>query len=73
MTALLHLAPTSRVMYSSDASRIPELFYLGAREGRRVVQHVLEATVADGDLTWAEAEVVAQHILAGNAHRLYRV
>ena len=31
---LLELTPTSKVLYSSDAHLIPELFYLGAKSGR---------------------------------------
>jgi predicted TIM-barrel fold metal-dependent hydrolase len=69
---MLHLAPTSRVMWSSDASRIPELFWLGARHGRAVVARVLEEIVKDGDLSPEEAEIAARDMLRNNALRLYR-
>ena len=69
---LLELAPFSKVMYSSDAHLIPELFYLAAKWGRRVLAEVLETTVDDGDLTANEAEEAAVAILRGNALGLYR-
>ena len=39
---LLELAPTSKLMYSSDAHNIPELYYLGAKWGREVLGQVLD-------------------------------
>jgi len=69
---LLELAPTSKVLYSSDAHVVPELYYVCARWGRRVLGDVLEAAVADGDLSPAEAEGAAEAVLRGNAHRVYR-
>lgn len=69
---LLELAPLGKVLFSTDASRIPELFWLGARWGRRVLGEVLEECVADGDLSAREAEEAAGRILAGNARALYQ-
>jgi predicted TIM-barrel fold metal-dependent hydrolase len=70
---LLELAPTSKVMYSSDAHVVPELYYVSALWGRRVLADVLEGAVADGDLTAREAEEAAEAILRGNARRVYRL
>lgn len=67
----LHLAPTTKVLLATDASRIPELFWVGARAIRRVAAEVLEAAVADGDLTPDEALVDSHRLLAGNARSLY--
>src|SRR5678816_4567149 len=47
---LLGLAPTSKVVYSSDASQIPELYWLAARWGRRGLGTVLDELVALGAL-----------------------
>ena len=41
----LSLAPTSRVLFSSDASGLPELYWLAARWGRRALGTVLEELV----------------------------
>ena len=68
---LLELAPTSKLMYSSDAHNIPELYYLGAKWGREVLGEVLGEAVKDLDLTAMEAESVAAAILSENARVLY--
>jgi uncharacterized protein len=70
---LLELAPTGKLLYSSDAHFIPELFYLAARWGRQVLSEALERAVGDGDLTAPEAEQVAAGVLRDNARRLYRL
>ena len=67
----LHLAPITKVLFSTDASRTPELYWLGARHGRRVLAGALEATVEDGDLTQAEADWAAERILSENSRALY--
>lgn len=68
---LLHMSPLDKVMYSSDASRIAELYYLGGLHGRRVLGHCLERAVSDRDLSAVEAEDAARRILADNARQLY--
>ncbi|MEI1375076.1 hypothetical protein PQG02_26700 [Nostoc sp. UHCC 0926] len=35
---LLELTPTTKLMYSSDAHSIPELYYLGAKWGRQLLK-----------------------------------
>jgi uncharacterized protein len=69
---LLELSPTSKVMYSSDAHLIPELYYLGAKYGREILGQTLMQSVRDGDITNQEAESIAQSILYQNAQSLYR-
>ncbi|PJF46639.1 MAG: amidohydrolase [Chloroflexi bacterium] len=69
--AALELAPLSKIMFSTDAHLIPETFYLGARCGREIIADVLSQTIADGDLSAAEADAAALDILHRNAARLY--
>lgn len=69
----LHLAPISKVLFSSDAQRTPELFWLAAKWGRKVLAEVLESTTRDGDLTEAEISWAAERILYGNSAGLYRI
>jgi predicted TIM-barrel fold metal-dependent hydrolase len=69
---LLELAPTSKLMYSSDAHSIPELYYLGAKWGRRLLGEVLEEAIQDTDITASEAEAIATAILRENALALYQ-
>lgn len=68
---VLELTPSSKLMYSSDAHKIPELYYLGAKWGREVLSQVLDESIQDGDLTAKEAESVAREILCENARKLY--
>jgi uncharacterized protein len=68
---LLELAPYSKLMYSSDAHNIPELYYLGAKWGREVLAQVLDEAIQDGDLTAKEVESVATAILYENASTLH--
>ena len=58
---------------ASDASAIPELFWLAARWGRRALGVVLDELVGLGALSPTEALGVARQILGANAARLYSV
>ncbi|MEH1911457.1 amidohydrolase family protein [Nostoc sp.] len=69
---LLELTPTTKLMYSSDAHSIPELYYLGAKWGRQLLGEVLEQAIADSDITVTEAEAIAVAILRENALVLYQ-
>ncbi|PHJ68362.1 amidohydrolase [Nostoc linckia z18] len=68
---LLELTPTSKLMYSSDAHSIPELYYLAAKWGRQLLAEVLEQAIQDSDITASEAEAIALAILRQNALALY--
>ena len=68
---LLGLAPASKVLYSSDAFNLPELYWLGAQLARRSLAAVLEEFIK-GDLIQRDAvEPMAEMILWRNAERLY--
>ncbi|GEM83005.1 amidohydrolase family protein [Meiothermus hypogaeus] len=66
-----HLAPIRKVLFSTSARHSPEMFWIAARWGRRIVAQVLEQAVYNGDLTNEEAEWAAQRILSLNAAELY--
>jgi hypothetical protein len=70
---LLALAPATKVVYSSDASQIPELYWLAARWGRRGLGTVLDELVALGALDGDEALGVGRRVLGGNAAGIYGV
>ena len=62
----LELAPASKLLYASDASRTPELYLLAAKWWREALAEVLgEALSVD------EAEGAARAILSENARALY--
>jgi uncharacterized protein len=69
----LHLSPFSKILFSTDAQRSPEIYYLACRWGRKVLRDVLEQTVQDGDLTEQEAMWAAECILQKNASGLYKM
>jgi len=68
---LMELAPTSKLMFSSDARLMSELYYLGARWARKALGDAIDGAVRDSDLTAGEAEEAARGILYENARRLY--
>lgn len=69
--AALGAAPTSKLMYSSDGARVPELHWLGAQDGRRLIGEALGELVDDGDLTARQARHAGEALLRDNARALY--
>jgi len=67
----LGAAPSSRVLYSSDAVGIPEQHWLGAVRGRAAIGATLGELVDDDCLSEADATAVAARILHENAERIY--
>jgi uncharacterized protein len=65
------VAPLSKLLYSSDAVGVPELHWLGALRGRRVLGQVLGECVENGELSTAEADRAGAGILRDNAVQLY--
>jgi predicted TIM-barrel fold metal-dependent hydrolase len=69
--AALGVAPASKLMYSSDGIVVPELHWISALDGRRVLGEALGEMVSHAELTLPEAETVGECILRENARRLY--
>lgn len=70
---LLGLAPASKILFSTDASLVPELFWLGAQAGRRALGQVLDGHIADGLIDEPTAFEMAEMILWRNAERVYQL
>jgi len=70
---LLGLAPASKLLFSTDASLVPELYWIGARLGRRALAIVLDEHVAEGTLDERSALDWAERMLWRNAEALYRL
>jgi hypothetical protein len=68
---LLGLAPASKILFSTDASLVPELYWVGARLGRRALGHVLDEHIADGAIDERTALDWAERILWRNSERVY--
>ena len=69
----LGVAPTSKLTYSSDGIGVPELHWMSALDGRRVIGQALEEMVAHGEMSIPGAETAGEGVLRGNAIRLYRL
>jgi len=69
--AAFDVAPFSKLLYSSDGVGVPELHWMSALDGRRILGQVLGECVANGDLNSAEAEAAGVAVLHENAMKLY--
>jgi predicted TIM-barrel fold metal-dependent hydrolase len=69
----LGVAPISKLVYSSDGIVVPELHWMSAIDGRRVIGEALGELVAYGEASLTEAEAAGESVLRGNAIRLYRL
>ena len=67
----LGVAPSSKLLYSSDGTGTSELHWVGAHDGRRVLGEALGEMVSYGEMSVSEAEAAGEAILRGNATRLY--
>ncbi|WP_225993680.1 amidohydrolase family protein [Actinomadura rudentiformis] len=70
---LLELAPFGKVLYSSDAFGLAELYHLGALLFRRGLGAYLGSGVEDGAWTEEDAVRVGELVASGNARRAYRL
>lgn len=67
----LSLAPTTKVLYGSDAHGIPDLYYLAALHFRRALATFLDDLLARDAITASQADAIAIRLLADNARRCY--
>ncbi len=70
---LLGLAPASKLLFSTDASLVPELYWIGQAIGRRALARVLDEHVADGALDERTALDWANRMLWRNSEAVYRL
>ena len=69
----LGVAPTSKLVYSSDGIVVPELHWMSTIDGRRAIGEALGELVAYGEMSLTEAEAAGESMLRGNAIRLYNL
>ncbi len=69
----LEATPFPKVLYSSDAFGLPELYFAGAAQFRWAMAQVLDGWIADGSIPSAMATTVASAIGSANATSLYRL
>ena len=68
---IVGLAPASKILFSTDASLVPELYWLGAEAGRRSLARVFDEHIADGLIDERTAIEMAEMILWRNAEAVY--
>jgi uncharacterized protein len=68
---LVGLAPANKILFSTDASLVPELYWLGGVLGRRALGQVLDEHIADGFIDERTAMSFAELMLWRNAERVY--
>lgn len=69
----LELVPFGKLLFSSDAYGLAELYYLGALFFRQGLSSVLGSLVEDGEISGADAIRAITLISGDNARRLYRL
>lgn len=69
----LSLAPTSKVLFSTDAHSIPEIFWIAARWGRWGIGDALDEWLKGGMISANEADEIAHQLLHGNAETIYGI
>ena len=69
----LDIAPFEKVLYSSDALGLPELYYIGSVRFRSAISRLLDDWQRRGFCSRSDAVEVAGAIGRGNARRIYRL
>ncbi|KAL3464357.1 hypothetical protein BJX64DRAFT_254788 [Aspergillus heterothallicus] len=67
----LEIAPTTRLLWSTDGHFFPETFWLANKQFRDVLEKVFVDYVRNGDFTIEQAKQAAVDILFYNSNRLY--
>lgn len=70
---VMEAVPLSKILFSSDAYNVPELFWLTGRWGKRYLSRALATYVREGSLTEEEALETARMILYKNNRRVYNL
>ncbi|MFE6056100.1 amidohydrolase family protein [Kitasatospora sp. NPDC056446] len=68
---MLELAPFGKLLFSTDAYGLPELFLVGTCQFRYGLGSLLDRWQADGACSTADARRLTALVAAGNARRLY--
>ncbi|KAI0668915.1 amidohydrolase-domain-containing protein [Trametes maxima] len=70
---VLELAPTNKIMWSTDGHYWPESYYLGTLQARQALFEVLESSVRKLELTLPQAIGIVKRALFENANRIYNL
>jgi predicted TIM-barrel fold metal-dependent hydrolase len=67
------LAPFGKLLFSTDAYRLPELFLVGSAVFRHALTVMFDGWIADDIMSEADAHRIATAVAGGNARRVYRL
>jgi len=67
------LAPFGKVLFSTDAYLLPELYLVGAEQFKLSLWRLLDEWCYDDAISVADADRIAQQVSARNAQRVYRL
>lgn len=70
---MLELAPFGKLLFSTDAYGLPELYLVGAAQYRHSLGRLLEAWRSDGACTATDAERIARLVSSDNSRLLYKI
>src|SRR5262249_8833575 len=73
LAELCELAPFGKLLYSSDAYGLPELYLVGAAQFRHSLGRLLAGWVDYGAVTEADARRIAAMVGADSARRVYQL
>jgi predicted TIM-barrel fold metal-dependent hydrolase len=73
LAEFFELAPFGKLLFSTDAYALPELYLVGAAQFRQSLTKLFDGWVADGALPAADAVRFAGMVGAANAQRLYQL
>jgi predicted TIM-barrel fold metal-dependent hydrolase len=73
MREALGLCPWTKLLYASDASRLPEIYFVGAALHREAMAGAFGEFVDHGILTHDQAVAAGVEVLSGNARQVYRL
>jgi predicted TIM-barrel fold metal-dependent hydrolase len=65
------LTPFGKLLFSTDAYRLPELSHVGAALFRHALRDMLDSWIADDTISATDAQRIATAVGAGNARRVY--
>lgn len=71
MREALGLCPWTKLLYASDASRLPEIYFVGAAVHREAMAGAFGEFVEHGILTHDQAVAAGIEVLSGNARHVY--
>lgn len=67
----MEVAPFTKLLYSSDAFGLAELYHLAASGFRAALTRILDQRVTEGEWAASDAVRIAELVTSGNARRVY--